>query len=132
MSKGLEALQRLFDHNYGNDFYIKAEEDAETIEKELKDYNEIKEIAKHYNFEDLGHEVYKIDTDRKWQLKFDAGIVAIQEDYRKARALEIIKKKNVDITSLRCASSLEDYNRKENGFDPLTQEEYDLLKEVLL
>ena len=34
--KGLEALQRLFDHNYGNDFYIKAEEDAEIIEKELK------------------------------------------------------------------------------------------------
>ena len=36
MSKSLEALQRLFDHNYGEDFYIKAEEDAETIERELE------------------------------------------------------------------------------------------------
>ena len=48
------------------------------------------------------------------------------------KALEIIKEKDVDITSFRCSSSLENYNLKENGFIPLTQEEYDLLKEVLL
>ena len=48
------------------------------------------------------------------------------------KALEIIKEKDVDITSFRCSSSLENYNLKENGFIPLTQEEYDLLKEMLL
>ena len=35
MNKIKEALQRLFTHEYGNEFYIKAEEDAELIEKEL-------------------------------------------------------------------------------------------------
>ena len=94
-----------------------------TIEKELKDYYEIKEIAKHYNFDDLGRDVYKAETDRKWQLKFDAGIVSIQEDYKKARVLDVLKRiSHYDIHFL-------NYLLSEGK---ITKEEYEILKKVLL
>ena len=51
---------------------------------------------------------------------------------KELKALEIIKKKQVDISSLNCSNTLTQYNVKENGFISLTKEEFDLLKEVLL
>ena len=57
---------------------------------------------------------------------------------KKIKALEIIKEKKVDICELYCCfemRGLETYNSsviKGFGEKPLTQEEYDLLKEVLL
>lgn len=48
------------------------------------------------------------------------------------KALEIIKEKQVDIHWLKGCKSLEEYNDCVNPWEePLTQEEYDLLKEVL-
>ena len=154
MSKGLEALERLHEFAWSNEEYRNDMDntDYQIIEKELKDYNEIREIAKHYNFEDLGSEVCKIDTDRKWHLKFDAGIVAIQEDYRKARALEIIKNKGVNVPQMikefRAETNYEKYKElweidMRNFVIPqncmptyskrlLVQEEYCFLKKVLL
>ena len=49
---------------------------------------------------------------------------------KKEKVLEIIKEKVWDIGAVRIAKTLEDYNLKENGFVRLTQEEFDLLKEV--
>ena len=125
MSKGLEALERLQSYALNDEEYLFNDNDNEylIIKKELKDYYEIKEIAEHYNFEDLGNEVHKIDTDRKWQLKFDAGIFSIQKDYRKARVLDILKRISYyDIHYL-------DYLLSENK---ITREEFNMMKEVLL
>ena len=49
---------------------------------------------------------------------------------KELKALEIIKNKNVDVNSLRFSHELDWYNRYNHYL--LTQEEYDLLKEVLL
>ena len=126
--EGLDALYYIvFNCDYYDDLNIH----EEIIEKELKDYYEIKEIAKHYNFEDLGHEVYKIDTDREWQLKFDAGIVSIQEDYRKARAFDIIKEICVVKFNDETQSIL--IRTPDNVSKTIkSKEQYDLLKEALL
>lgn len=49
----------------------------------------------------------------------------------KLKALEIIKEKNVNVPKLRNSSNLEEYNRCFVDAYILTQEEYDLLKEIL-
>ena len=49
---------------------------------------------------------------------------------KKLKALEIIKEKEVDIIILKISENLQQYNLKEEGRVPLTQEEYDLLKEI--
>ena len=102
------------------------------IEKALKEYQEIKKIAKCYNWECLAFDISSTETDEKWRKLFCAAIIDVQEDYRKARAVEIITKSNVDVVALRISINLKQYNCKEDGRCPLTQEEYDLLKEVLL
>ena len=92
-------------------------------EKKLKDYQEIREIAKHYNWDDITSEIFNVKTDKKYRDLFNSAIVNIQEDYRKARALMVIKK-HIKINAHRIFS---------DGYEnELTQEEYDLLKEVLL
>lgn len=52
------------------------------------------------------------------------------EDYLKA--LDIIRNKNVDLYDLRHSVNSTDYNNTRIDMYSLTQEEYDLLKEVLL
>lgn len=54
---------------------------------------------------------------------------------KELKALEIIKDKAVDIFKLRIAimlNNLNEYNKRHAEWCKLTQEEYDLLKEVLL
>lgn len=65
---------------------------CDIIEKELKDYYEIKEIARHYHFDDLAKDTHRTDTEEKYRLLFNGAICDIQADYRKARAFEIIKR----------------------------------------
>lgn len=115
------------------------------IEKELKEYQEIKEIAKRYNWDDITSEIFNVKTDEKYRDLFNSAIVNIQEDYRKARALEIVKEKRVDtrafIEILEDEWTWEQYMDEEDDIntgghqfsrDRLTKEEYNLLKEVLL
>ena len=68
---------------------------------------------------------------KEWEIWKDA-LETGEYECPEKKALEIIKEKDVDIIALRIATSLEQYNCKEDGRCPLTQEEYDLLKEVLL
>ena len=138
MNKGLEALKDLQEHGYQRTM-VEFFERLEIIEKELKEYKQHEEILNDYgltlaNFREAclllamlkgeGRTIHNIDK----QLK----------------ALEIIKEKNVDIVGIK-KLSLEDYNKgvelgdkykpekmKEYPYKKLTQEEYDLLKEVLL
>ena len=50
---------------------------------------------------------------------------------KELEALEIIKEKRVNVQALFYSSSCEDYNKHYTHYEDLTQEEYDLLKEVL-
>ena len=50
----------------------------------------------------------------------------------KLQALEIIKEKISDINWFRCCDSLEDYNGSVPSYKHLTQEEYEILRKVLL
>ena len=50
---------------------------------------------------------------------------------REHKALEIIKNKKVNVTRLMVAESVEYYNKLYNDRFSLTQDEFDLLKEVL-
>lgn len=141
MSKGLEALERLMADYYemcqdlGNndDQYQRCNLTSERaiIEKELKDYQEIREIAKRYNWDDITGEIFNVKTDEKYRDLFNSAIVDIQKDYRKARVFEVIKNKRVNIDYLRSCKSLEDYNNILIEKWQLTQKEYDLLKKEL-
>lgn len=114
-------------------------EAIEALEKELKDYHEIKEIAKRYHWDDLARDTHMTTTDEKYLRLFNAAIPDIQADYRKARAFDIIKKKKVDVEQIIENPDMDKviwYNTSFTGslcesWRMLTQEEFDLLKEVL-
>ena len=115
MSEGLEALEKLT--NYKCSRMSEKIECKEIIEKELKDYENLK--LKHKSMQD-----------------------AVLDDFKKLKALEIIKEKrvNVDIflNRIKRDTDYKEYKRlcglyKITIFSgkELTQQEYELLKEVL-
>lgn len=55
-----------------------------------------------------------------------------EKDQKKLKAFEIIKKKGVNLYKLKMCDSVEEYNKLCNSDLPLTKEQFDLLKEVLL
>lgn len=149
---GLEELKKIEDsyreqkRKILNDPFIHLHEHMwfMAVEKELKDYHEIKEIAKRYHFDDLAKDTHRTDTDEKYRLLFNAAICDIQEDYRKARAFDIIKKKSsLDFDYIRNADNYDKYLKHfgkviqemlrsgESVHFAVTQEEFDLLKEVM-
>ena len=80
------------------------------IKKELEDYHEIKEIAKHYHWDDLVKDTHMVDTDEKYLRLFNAAIPSIQADYHKARAFEIIKRKSwINLDGIRNANDYDTY-----------------------
>jgi len=94
--------------------------DIENIEKALKEYEFLKnffyKLKEKYGIDDLDyleHIVREYDNNKK-----------------KLKALEIIKEKEVYPTFLLNCKSVEEYNHE--CINKITQEEYDLLKEVLL
>jgi len=119
MNRELEAFRRFRDNaKFDNktDYYLSTQyiDDSDIIETAIERLIEYDEIG----------------------VKF-----AILNDSRekKLKALEIIKEKRVDITTLFDCLNAEEYNRwvpvrSHYSYPPLelTQEEYDLLKEVLL
>ena len=110
MSKELEALERIRKARYFVDFELNAnvgedyKEELDIIETALKENIELKKCI------DL---IGDIETNNK-----------------KLKALEIIKEKKVYPSFLLNTKNLEEYNKE--VIQKLTQEEYDLLKEVLL
>ena len=112
-SKGLEALNEIEKFIEKNLSKTKDNEsfnlgfDIGIIEKELKEY----EGAKNH-----------IEALHKERV----------ENALKLKALEIIKNKWVNVLYFRGCSSLEEYNSHHASWYKLTQEEYELLKEVLL
>lgn len=105
------------------------------VKKELEDYHEIKEMAKHYHFDDLAKDTHRTDTEEKYRLLFNSAICDIQADYRKARAFEIIKKNPQRALLISCYENFDEYIHDKNSYwiekELMKKDEFDLLKEVL-
>ena len=131
MSKGLEALKELkengactFAHGTITFTYLAFTHRAEIIEQELKEYE--MEHTLRIRLENINYELVREK----------------QENEKKLKALEIIKNKRVVIPILINSANLKAYNEyimANGGYVDylyqdllLTQEEFDLLKEVLL
>lgn len=129
MSKGLEELKRMAYENaccrcqycIDNKCTNKGECVWKTIEEELKELEECREMMKRFN-------------------EACVPMILDNETEKKLKVLEIIKNKKVDTHSLR-RLNLEEYNYgvmlgKKNipvyECELLTQDEFDLLKEALL
>ena len=115
--------------------------------KDLERLEEIKEIAKRYNWDDITSEIFNVKTDKKYRDLFNSAIVDIQKDYRKARALEVIENKGIDVSAvIQIAKSGKSYITYNNHLEkykgvgdlvnqhrkPLIKEEWNLLTEVLV
>ena len=89
-------------------------ERLDIIETALKDYEELKKL-KLLPYPKINDEEYRRSVIKRLQ------------------TVEIIKEKDVNIQDLKVSYSFNEYNTfKGNEYKYLTQEEYDLLKEVLL
>ena len=140
MSRGQRALARVKGFMSQNCVHWK--QDVGYIEEELKDYHEIKEIAKRYHFDDLARDTHMTTTDEKYLRLFNAAIPSIQADYRKARAFDIIKR---EPSAAEAVQLFEDYGEYEDFLKDgesylnkkfvltphLSREEFYLLKEAL-
>lgn len=129
MTKELEAFEDLkrqvgnmpytsYDNGLGNrtTFLIKDSAIFPLIENALKDYEKIK-----IEYREL--RTYHYDLLKENERLHNQKI-------KKLKALEIIKKKKVNVRFLISCKTLKEYNDVIS--DHLTQDEYDLLKEVLL
>ena len=76
----------------------------------------------------------------EWKARFSNDYIGkmveakVGAEYKQLKAFEIIKEKRVDVRLLLKSNDLQHYNNVAEfmGYEKLTQEEYDLLKEVLL
>ena len=116
----LEALNDLREVKGWNDDELNKRLDI--IEKALKDYERLKKL-------------YKLEEETSKHLN-DIVLLMNEEINKQLKALEIIKEKMVDVVYLYSSCyELEHYNVyapfEIDDKDKLTQEEFDLLKEVL-
>ena len=159
MNKGLEALQRLKEHlDYDTYYQYTNKEDISIIETELKridylervnkDLQESKDkLIEERNNKIIEHRIVYDDYNFQSIKKFVAckncqyyenekcsnttGCFWLDLE-RKLKPLEIIKERKVDIQLLIDSKNLNEYNWCVHTKDrALTQEEFDLLKEVL-
>lgn len=119
MSKGVE----LFNHyKYEILSWTQiSEEDLDIIEQALKDYDYWVSFVKCYG--DIKAEDLQRFIHNGWAYE--------QSGYKKDKAFDVIKEKKVNVTILMGCDSLEEYNKHPLSWKKLTQEEWDLLKEVL-
>ena len=132
MSIGLEKLKtirHIHDMECGKDESIN--KDFDIIEKELEDLDTIKEIFSWYGLE------YKLTIVREAllllkQYQGSYGVRGQALITKKLKAFEIIKEKEINVFIFLHSGDLETYNDMVEDNRKLSQEEYDLLKEVLL
>ena len=120
MSKGLDALKRYRD--------IPTTMDYDIIEQELEAYQEIQTYMQQYEISEIEELRRTLHNDWVIRQKFKTDTANV------AKALEIIKEKRVDVAELVVSCDLKAYNYLFRLVEKwqLTQEEYDLLKEVLV
>lgn len=132
MSKELEALEKLT--NYKCSCMSEKVECKEIIETALKEYETMKQTKivvadKKISDEDLE----KLKNQRMFSdLQCEIKPLFDEETQKKLKALEIIKEKEVDVFIFLHSGDLETYNDIVEDNRKLAQEEYGLLKEVLL
>lgn len=115
----------------------------ERLEQVEKENQELAETLELYNEKFAGHERERADLIKENQeLKakckdlmldfkmFDFNTLK-QENEKLKKAIDILKNKRVDVDILLCSETLEEFNDGYHEEYRLTQEEYDLLKEVL-
>lgn len=135
MNKGLEALKRIkmLEISCDRESYDLRpitkthKEDLSTIEKELKEKAKFDAFMKRYNIDS----VEELDTFFNEHLNNDIDKCS---KCKELKALEIIKEKGIILQFIKETYTVEQYNAGVFGtlVKPLTQEEYTLLKEVLL
>lgn len=129
MSKGLVALETIIQYNdlrnpVRGQMYL-----INIIEKELKRLEKIDDKKVVYMTSTQGQAQKVIDELSKHK----EVVITNLSDQKKLKALEIIKEKKVNVGLLLRCATVERYN-KGICYEPrhLIQEEFDLLKEVLL
>lgn len=155
MTKELEALERLYCAGRLDLDYVlngKQDQDYKIIETALKEYENLDDI-----YYDTWYACERLKENNNFALMFIDDIYClintkdnkfdVIDNYKinnygiidngtkkKLKALEIIKEKQVNVGDFIRCKSIEDYNDYccYNEKEQLTQEEYDLLKEVLL
>lgn len=131
MTKELQALENIGLWGYQDSegdlilCRINNKEDFAIIETALKELNEYKKVFEKLNL-DISDAVDLENWIKLAQFHYENKI-------KKLKALDIIKKKEIDIHLFNISANCEHYNWLiENKKHQLTQEEYDLLKGVLL
>lgn len=122
MSKGLEYIQKVINvQKMRIEYYKDVGTDTTIHEGELTHLKQVEQELK---------------EGQLWKQKYDMleklHINLIAENGATKKILEIIKEKQANITILIGCDSLEEYNKHPLSWKHLTQEEYDLLKEVLI
>lgn len=120
----LKALNLIYDKYVTDDEFLEDDKLFSIIEKALADYNELQKVLDDFG---IYNTMNLIDTLKNIQFLEKQNAI----NSKKLKALEIIKEKDVNPIDIRCCDTVEQYNIKENGNTPLSQEEYNLLKEVL-
>lgn len=87
MQRILKALKEIREYLHG-DVFASVEKRLNIIEEEVKEYQK---VAKRYKWQDITSGIFDIKTDKKFQDLFSSAMLDIQEDYRKARAFDIVK-----------------------------------------
>lgn len=105
------------------------------MSKELEALESIKRTIQQLDYGFISKEDYDdfalIETSLK-ELELLKSNQIFIERAKKLRALETIKNKNVCVHDLKKSETLEEYNGCREWEEELTQEEFNLLKEVLL
>ena len=133
MSKELKALNEL-KKRYGKNFSMQDDERTHIIENALKRLYKFEKV-----FEELNLDISD-DVDLKNWIKLAQ--FHYENKNKKLKALEIIREKEIDVGEFLSCILLEKKDYIKDAFEEfnchllthkqLTQEEYDLLKEVLL
>lgn len=142
--KELEALYRLATRNNGNRRSDEeVDKDFRIVEKALNDYESIGNANPSEALKELNNIISDFD-----ELEYVDGALAITGNYlvqkfkglatikqalmqksKKEQALEIIKKKLVDVFKLYNCKTVEEYNQAQYRDCRLTEEEFNILKE---
>jgi len=157
MTKELEALERIVELRWGtNDFNLTIrqtnKQDVETIEQALTELQAIKEanpsealkcLKDIYrngvfisDYDALGKQhATNISPETNKSISEQCNTIkqALLKAEKLEKVLEILKSKDTLYTQIKYCNSVDEYNKlvEYTNFDKLTQEEFDLLKEML-
>ena len=127
MTKGLDLIKRqqpeiIDGFPTGNIYIGVTKEELTELEDKLKDYDYWVNLVKCYG--DIKAEDLRRFIHNGWAWE--------QSGYKKDKALEIIKEKKVNLEYLKCCENYEQYKTICSYWDEISEQEFDLLKEVLL